>query len=392
MESNTPPAYQRNRRAGRITPLAEEPSAASAMAQPAQPQPVQQPAVQPVRSAYPQQAPTAAPAYPRQAQQTMQPRQAYSAGLSPAHQQHPSGNRPPRALQQTASDWRMPAQQSPAYRSPAPQPRPQNHAAPRTAGPARPQAASAAPKPSASRARTPSWLLTLLSLSAILVMALLAFDFLMQAYLKTAADEKQTAYEAILQHYHVTEEADGSLRVTWQETIEHYAEQYNLQPAFVTAIIRNESSFRTEAVSSAGARGLMQMMPDTAEWVAGKLNDSYDFDRLFDPETSIRYGCWYLNYLSELFRGDPVLVSAAYHAGQGEVWGWLGNPAISPDGVTVPIENIPISNTKTYAGRVTQAYGIYQTLLYPENAFPASAAAEPHDGGAAAGSCAAAAR
>jgi len=218
----------------------------------------------------------------------------------------------------------------------------------------------------AAKAKTPGWLLTALSLSLILVMGLVAADFLMQAYLKTAADERQAAYEAILYNYHVTEHQDSTLRVTWQELIEKYAEQYNLNPAFVTAVIRNESSFRTNAESSVGARGLMQMMPDTAEWIAGKLHESFDFDRLYDAETSIRYGCWYLNYLSELFRGDPVLVCAAYHAGQGEVWGWLGDPAISPDGVTVPIERIPISNTKTYAGRVTQAYGIYQALLYPE--------------------------
>jgi len=227
--------------------------------------------------------------------------------------------------------------------------------------------------------RTPGWLLTALSLSLIGVMALIAANFLMQAYLKTDADERQAAYESILYNYHVTEQADGTLRVTWQDLIEKYAEQYNLEPAFVTAVIRNESSFRTAAESSVGARGLMQMMPDTAEWIAGKLNDPYDFDKLYNAETSIRYGCWYLNYLSELFRGDPVLVCAAYHAGQGEVWGWLGDPSISPDGVTVPIQNIPIGNTKTYAGRVTQAYGIYQTLLYPHEPAGAPAAAVPDD-------------
>lgn len=228
----------------------------------------------------------------------------------------------------------------------------------------------------------PSWLLTVLSLSLILVMSLVAASFLMQAYLKTAADERQKAYERILFNYHVTEQKDGTLRVTWQDTIEKYAEYYNLDPAFVTAIIRNESSFRTDAVSSVGARGLMQMMPDTAEWIAGKLHDPYDFDKLFDAETSIRYGCWYLNYLSELFQGDPVLVCAAYHAGQGEVWGWLGDTDVSPDGVTVPIDRIPISNTRTYAGRVTQAYGIYQTLLYPEDPSTSQTAALSDNGAA----------
>lgn len=347
-------------------------------------------------------------------------------GLTPAHPlPQSSGNRTPRALQQrpmASSGWSTPTPQPVARGerpSAAPPPsmertvpageRPHASANSRRSRPAdepvdrrvpakeaprrrADRESAAAPSRPVEKRKTPAWLLTALSLLLIGVMALVAFDFLMQAYLKTAADEKQAAYEAILSNYHVTEQADGTLRVTWQDTIEKYAEQYNLNPAFVTAVIRNESSFRTNAESSAGARGLMQMMPDTAEWVAGKLKDSYDFDRLYDAETSIRYGCWYLNYLSELFRGDPVLVCAAYHAGQGEVWGWLGDPSISPDGVTVPIENIPISNTKTYAGRVTQAYGIYQTLLYPQSTAIAPSGAVPDGGGAASDLFAAAAR
>lgn len=219
----------------------------------------------------------------------------------------------------------------------------------------------------------PSWMWSLFAVMLILVLALAAFSSVRMATLTLKARERQQAWENVLYNYHVTEQADGTLRVTWQEYIERYSAMYNLDPAFVTAIIRNESSFRTDATSSVGARGLMQMMPDTAEWIAGKLGEAYDFDRLYEAETSIRYGCWYLNFLSELFQGDTVLVCAAYHAGQGEVLGWLGKPSLSADGVTVPIEKIPISNTKTYAGRVTQAYGIYKTLLYSPD--PAAAAA-----------------
>ena len=69
---------------------------------------------------------------------------------------------------------------------------------------------------------------------------------------------------------------------------------------------------RPKAESSVGARGLMQLMPDTAEWVAGKLKiRDYAFDRMWDPESNIRFGCWYLNYLSNLFRGDLVCVACA---------------------------------------------------------------------------------
>ncbi len=216
----------------------------------------------------------------------------------------------------------------------------------------------------------PKWLSWALTLTVVVIMALYAAYMLQRAYLVRKEEERITAYQAILSNYHVTE-SEGRNVVTWQAIIEKYAAQYNLQPAFVTAIIRNESSFRTNAESGIGARGLMQMMPSTAEWIAGKLDDShYDFDDMWDAETNIRYGCWYLGYLSDLFGGDPLLVACAYHAGQGEVRSWLGDRSISLDGKTVPMENIPIEETKTYAGRVTRAYGIYQTLLYPD-AMPA---------------------
>jgi len=385
MESNTPTPYQRNRRAGRITPAPQEEQPAvvqapAASTQPAAPVPLAYSAglaqahgrVTPAKPHEPATAPMQS--VPQQGPATVrQNTQAYGQPIPPRMpQQTPA----PRAYPQTAMQR--------AYSAPPVQ-RP---TATRTQGPATPRQPDRQPSVSAYRstpqpvhkaapAKMPSWLTTVLCIMLVAVMGLAAATALMHAWLKTSADKREAAHNAILYNYHLTEQDNGALRVTWQDLIEHYSAEYNLNPAFVTAIIRNESSFRTDAVSSVGARGLMQMMPSTAEWVAGKLGEPYDFDRLFEAETSIRYGCWYLNYLSELFSGDTVLVCAAYHAGQGEVWGWLGDPAISPDGVTVAIDRIPISNTKTYAGRVTQAYGIYQTLLYPQPS------ADQHGAGAA---------
>ena len=119
----------------------------------------------------------------------------------------------------------------------------------------------------------------------------------------------------------------------------------------------------------------MQLMPDTAEWIAGKLDDdSYNFDRMWDAETNIRYGCWYLGYLSRLFHGDATLVSAAYHAGQTTVTQWLCDPKKSSDGITLNLNGLAEGPTKQYIGRVTQTYGIYQSLLYPDEPFTAAAA------------------
>lgn len=223
--------------------------------------------------------------------------------------------------------------------------------------------------------RLPVWLTWTIVGLCIVLLGLLAAHYLMQAYLTTRAAEWETARQNTLSYYHVVEGENGN-SITYQSLIERYAAEYNLRPAFVAAIIRNESSFRTDAESSVGARGLMQLMPDTAEWIAGKIGDSnYSFDHLYDAETNIRYGCWYLNYLSKLFRGDAVLVSSAYHAGQTTVTRWLSDKSISSDGVTIPVDKLPDGPTKQYAGRVTTSYGIYEALLYPNESAEAAGAA-----------------
>ena len=120
-------------------------------------------------------------------------------------------------------------------------------------------------------------------------------------------------------------------------------------------------------------------MPGWAEWIAGKLRmDNYSSELLDEPAVNIRFGCWYLNYLSSLFNGDPLCVVCAYHAGQGEISTWLSNPSISSDGLTMTVERLPDGPTKTYAGRVTRDYGIYQAKYFApvlaDSADPASAA------------------
>ena len=223
--------------------------------------------------------------------------------------------------------------------------------------------------------RLPVWLTWTIVGLCVALLGLLTAHYLMEAYLTTRAEEWETARQNTLSYYHVVEGENGNT-ITYQALIERYAAEYNLRPAFVAAVIRNESSFRTDAESNVGARGLMQLMPDTAEWIAGKLGDSaYSFDRLYDAETNLRYGCWYLNYLSKLFRGDAVLVSSAYHAGQTTVTRWLSDRSISPDGVTIPVDSLPDGPTKQYAGRVTTSYGIYEALLYPEEAAGAAVSA-----------------
>ena len=205
--------------------------------------------------------------------------------------------------------------------------------------------------------RMPPWLTGCLTGMLLLVMALLAAQGLMQAYLKQRADEREAAHQRVV----------DSHPIYYKDLIEQYASENNLKPAFVAAIILNESSFRTDAESSVGARGLMQLMPDTAEWIAGKLDmDYFHFDFMYDAEMNIRFGTWYLGYLSRLFRGDPVSVASAYHAGQGTVTRWLSDESKTRDGGSLNLDSLSDGPTKTYAGRVTQAYAIYEALYYPQ--------------------------
>jgi soluble lytic murein transglycosylase len=154
----------------------------------------------------------------------------------------------------------------------------------------------------------------------------------------------------------------------YRELIEREAVKNNLNPAFVAALVLNESSFNPSAESSVGARGLMQMMEDTAQWVYEQIGagESYSFDLMYDAETNVRYACWYLSYLSGKFGGDPVLVAAAFHSGQTNVQNWLDNKAYSADQKTIALENMPDGNTKAYVEKVMKAFAAYRRLFYEE--------------------------
>lgn len=139
-----------------------------------------------------------------------------------------------------------------------------------------------------------------------------------------------------------------------------------LDPALPAAVILAESSYMSEAVSPVNAQGLMQLLPSTAEWVAGKFNEAYREGSLFEPETNIKYGCWYLGYLIRRFEGNLTCAIAAYHAGQGTVDGWLSNPEYSPNGAT--LQTIPSRATDTYVKRVLRYYEKYKELYAPQAA------------------------
>ena len=204
----------------------------------------------------------------------------------------------------------------------------------------------------------PGWVrISLISLAFFLAVSFTA-QMLMNAYLARRHETHEAEQRAIDEQY----------PLMYRDLITAIASEYNLAPSLIASVIMNESSFRPGAESSVGARGLMQIMPDTAEWIAHKLHmDNYRLDQLYEPDTNIRFGCWYLNYLGTLFNGDPLCVVCAYHAGQGEISSWLSNPSYSSDGLSLILNNLPEGPTKQYAGRVTRDYGIYKAKYFDQS-------------------------
>jgi soluble lytic murein transglycosylase len=141
--------------------------------------------------------------------------------------------------------------------------------------------------------------------------------------------------------------------------------------AFAHGIIRQESSFERTAVSNAGARGLMQLMPGTARQSARRAGVDYDFGRLTDdPQYNVLLGSYYLSELMDEWGGSAVLVAAAYNAGSGNVRRWIatnGDPRLPGVDVVRWIEEIPFSETRNYVQRVLENTVVYD-LMNPATA------------------------
>ncbi len=147
----------------------------------------------------------------------------------------------------------------------------------------------------------------------------------------------------------------------YKDTIKKYATEYNLDPYLVMAVIHTESGFDAQAESKAGAMGLMQVMPTTGEWIAGKPEiamEDFTAEDLLNPDTNIKFGCWYLNFLSDRFDNQTNML-AAYNAGHTRVGEWLENEEYAKDGELV---NIPYEETDNYVEKVQKAYDKYKEL------------------------------
>ena len=112
-------------------------------------------------------------------------------------------------------------------------------------------------------------------------------------------------------------------KLDYTEQILKYSETYDLEPSLVAGVIYTESSFNPNATSRVGARGLMQIMPGTGREIAEKLGEPFEEANLYDPETSIRYGCFYLRQQLDRFDQNVAVTLAAYNAGPHRASLWL---------------------------------------------------------------------
>jgi soluble lytic murein transglycosylase len=144
-----------------------------------------------------------------------------------------------------------------------------------------------------------------------------------------------------------------------EDVIRQQSARKQLDPALVAGVIYVESRF-VDQTSHAGAKGLMQLMPETADYIAQKSGGSrFEQGDLATPQINIAYGTWYLRYLSQKYHDNDVLVLAAYNAGEGKVDEWWRTA--SDRGETFEVAtHIPFPETREYVGKVLEARKEYR--------------------------------
>ena len=151
----------------------------------------------------------------------------------------------------------------------------------------------------------------------------------------------------------------------YQEYVDMYSKEYNLDPLFVLSVMKTESKFDDNAHSHKNAVGLMQITVETGEWAANEMGyTTFSKDDLYDEQYNIRMGCWYLRWLGDMFDNDRDLMVAAYNAGPTNVQNWLKDKNYSSNGKN--IEYIPFGETKKYVDKVNTYYSVYE-YLYSED-------------------------
>lgn len=141
-----------------------------------------------------------------------------------------------------------------------------------------------------------------------------------------------------------------------------WAQARSLNPLLVTALVRQESRFQADIESHVGAVGLMQVMPETAEWISDQIGESGY--KLSAPEDNVKLGTWYLDFTHREFSNNSLFAVASYNAGPGSVDGWIKKGGFQ--NADEFVEKIPYPETKGYISSVFGGYWNYLRLYNPE--------------------------
>lgn len=154
---------------------------------------------------------------------------------------------------------------------------------------------------------------------------------------------------------------------THREVVVEAAEENHISPALVAGVILAESKFNERAQSAPGAIGLMQLMPDTADWIVKSMKDPNVTDAdLKEPATNIQIGSWYLAYLLKQYNGNEILALAAYNAGRGHVEEWMHQN--DWDDSFSDVDKIPFPETREYVKAVLANEAQYKELYMGQKA------------------------
>lgn len=149
----------------------------------------------------------------------------------------------------------------------------------------------------------------------------------------------------------------------YENIVEIYSQKYQVDPNLIFAIIKAESNFNATAVSGKGAKGLMQLMEDTAKDVCKKVDTKIDTnkvgDKLLEADINIELGTKYISILLEKYNNIAIALTA-YNAGIGTVDNWIEKGIIQSDGED--IQNIPYKETNNYVRKILRDYKIYQKI------------------------------
>jgi soluble lytic murein transglycosylase len=148
--------------------------------------------------------------------------------------------------------------------------------------------------------------------------------------------------------------------VPFREVFSHHALRWKLEEPWVLGVVRQESRFISDAKSSAGASGLMQLMPSTARWVARQLGIKLSSSKVKEPTLNVTLGTYYLKHVLKDLEGNPVLAAAAYNAGPKRARKWRDTKPLEG---AIYAETIPLAETREYVKKVMLNTVYYAAVL-----------------------------